>query len=351
MGEHWEWAIQHVLQMPNITHVMYLRDRTVFVRNQLKRLLSFSSRFPDKVISYLENFIYDFTEHINFHELRWSGSLLELRSSDLIASTARVNWYFLSCLPRMLNCVVPKTVLETISHKFGNVFKAIAPDVSFAYRYLESYDSYLYYDRPLTVSYGHDRSNGASQTRGIITKDHADFLANLNGKRLNYAAPIPEFRTVMNAIIHEYCVIKQETKNSKFVDIDVKPYLDFIAYEIDKMDDPNLKQEMQSLLESYSPAFKTIRSALPNFRWNKPPLIIEFDSVSTALAYANTHVRARDWAVSYEESNIPVKFALKGQALAVCCMRTLQTILSDLKQLSRKVHRFANRYILWRFQR
>jgi hypothetical protein len=88
----------------------------------------------------------------------------------------------------------------SIARHYGSVFLSTAPDCCFAYRYLERFDSVLYYDQAPLINYALDRSNGASQARGVATKDHLDFMANLDGRLLNYAAPIPDITTVWNTI-------------------------------------------------------------------------------------------------------------------------------------------------------
>src|SRR5205085_2298258 len=110
-------------------------------------------------------------------------------SADMLpASSQLCSWIFFSCLPRMLNCVAPRSVLNAMAERFGNLFLFMSPDLCFAHRCLERLDSILYYDKALLTSYAHSRSIGASYGRGIITKDYTDFIASLNGKKLNYAA-------------------------------------------------------------------------------------------------------------------------------------------------------------------
>src|SRR5688572_106568 len=33
MANHWEWALAQILQIPNVSHVLYLTDRMIFRRN------------------------------------------------------------------------------------------------------------------------------------------------------------------------------------------------------------------------------------------------------------------------------------------------------------------------------
>jgi hypothetical protein len=151
----------------------------------------------------------------------------------------------------MLNCIVPRKVLDNIRSRFGDIFCSISPDFTFCYRCLEVVDSILYLDKSILVHYALDRSNGHSAATGKFTADSLDFVQNLNQTKLNYAAPIPELRTVHNGIFHEYCLVKQETHSPKFLEIDRVRYLHHIAGEVKLIQNPELRREMQDLLRTY----------------------------------------------------------------------------------------------------
>jgi hypothetical protein len=148
----------------------------------------------------------------------------------------------------MLNCIVPRAVFHEIERRFGTIFASISPDFCFAYRCLDVVSSILFYDKPLLIQYSIDRSNGLSYARGIASLDSADFLRQLSGVRMNYAAPVPEFQTITNAVLHEYCVVKQESGSPKFQEIDRFAYLGATERALNWIEDPSLKAAMRRLL-------------------------------------------------------------------------------------------------------
>lgn len=125
-----------------------------------------------------------------------------------------------------MNCSVPLSVIEKIQGRFGNVFASISPDYNFAYRCLELVDGILFFDRAAYVSYAMHRSNGPGGL-GIPTEASEDFLAclKLEGRRRNYAAPVPAFETGINYIVHEYCLLQRESTGRKFPKLRRAQYL------------------------------------------------------------------------------------------------------------------------------
>lgn len=248
MSEHWDWVMQQGLRLYDANHFIYLTDRMIFKPNSLKPILDIAKRHPDKVISYGHDRINDYERPIRLEQNHWTGKLFEIDSSRLLFLTTRCIVHV--SFPRMLNCVVPRAVLEKIRKRFGKVFDSVSPDFCFCFRCLDTVDSIIYYDAMLLIHYAIDRSNGASISRGIISKDSADFLSNLKNKNMCDMAPIPEIRTVWNAIIHEYYFVKQETQSSKFVDVDKTSYLSVLAHGTNEIFDPTLKSEMFGLLKA-----------------------------------------------------------------------------------------------------
>jgi glycosyltransferase involved in cell wall biosynthesis len=176
--------------------------------------------------------------------------LLEVQTLDL--SRLLSQSVFHAGLPRMLNCIVPRAVFGRIEERFGNVFSSIAPDFRFCCRVLELEETILYYDKSLLFHYALDRSNGASVSRGEASSDTEDFVANLpvDNSRRNYATPIPQLITAVNAVFNEYLVFKQETNSSRFFDIDLQKYLQANAEEVEQFTDKKLRGEMMALLEA-----------------------------------------------------------------------------------------------------
>jgi hypothetical protein len=157
------------------------------------------------------------------------------------------------CLPRMLNCIVPRSALEAVRERFGDVFSSISPDFNFGFRCLELFDNIIFYDSSAIFHYALERSNGASVTRGTLSADSADFIANLpvDNSNRNYATPVPQIISAGNAIYNEYCVIKQETKSPRFFELDRGAYLRSLAQELEEVQDARDRDKMYALLVAH----------------------------------------------------------------------------------------------------
>jgi hypothetical protein len=140
-----------------------------------------------------------------------------------------------------------------VRERFGNFFDSIAPDFNFGFRCLEMFDSILYYDKSPIFHYALDRSNGASANRGELTRDYADFIANLpvDDSIRNYATPIPQIRTSANAIFNEYCLLKETTHSRRFFELNKERYLSYLYSELEEIEDPNLRAQMRRTLEAH----------------------------------------------------------------------------------------------------
>lgn len=215
MAKHWDWAMHRALRLPNVGYVIYLTDRSVFKPGELAGIVTLARKYPDRVISYDWVTIFDQWSPITVERQPQTGQIIEVSTARLLFLSSRS--IFPRCLPRIMNCSVPRSVIEKLQRRFGNVFASISPDYNFAYRCLELLDGILFYDHAVYVSYAMHRSNGAGGL-GIPTEASKDFLAclKLEGRRRNYAAPVPAFETGINYIVHEYCLLQRESTGHKF---------------------------------------------------------------------------------------------------------------------------------------
>ena len=307
MPAHWEWAIEKALAFYDANHFSYLTDRMMFKTGGLKEVLDVAARYPNKVISYNHDRIVDHVRPIHVDHYPATAKLWEV-------PTERLSWLVSQGalhhgLPRMLNCVVPRAVFERFKTRFGNVFASIAPDFNFCFRCLDLEESILFLDKSPMFHYALNRSNGASVSRGEMTADNADFTANLpvdNSSR-NYATPIPQLNTAVNAVFNEYLIYKQQTMSPRFFDIDFQKYLEINAVEITEVSDPRLKAEMHSLLEQHG--YRESRSSPPGDenrqnllkrarsfigRLKTPPAspVIEFTDLDDAIDYVRNSSRS-----------------------------------------------------------
>lgn len=301
MTEHWEWALEQALRLPDVGYLIYLTDRSMFKPDALARIIEISQNNPDKVVSYDWVTIFDHLKPILVETQHQTGRVVEISASHLLYLSSQS--VIPNCLPRMMNCCVPRFVVETIKSRFQNVFASISPDYSFCYRCLEVVDAILYYDWAAFVSYAIPQSNGVGIT-GISTNATEDFKSNLalSGVPRSFAAPVPAFETMTNYVMHEYCVVQQETASAKFPEVDRSKYLARIAGEIASNQNRQLKREMQALLRAHSYSMP-VRAWLSNLRgklslrtrmrklwWGQRPTLSAgagpFDSVEEAISYA-----------------------------------------------------------------
>ncbi len=298
MPAHWDWAIEQTLANYNASHVSYLTDRMMFRSTGFAEILDLAARYPDKIITYNHDRICDDARPIRVEQYQVTEKLLEVESQRLVSLFAEAILHH--GLPRMLNCIVPRRVFETIRRRFGNVFSSIAPDFNFCFRCLDLEDSILFYDKSPLFHYALDRSNGASATRGESTQDTDDFEANLpvdNAVR-NYATPIPSLITCTNAAFNEYLIYKQETGSARFVDVDREKYLRANATEITEVRDPRLRAELNALLVQHgyhatetggAPSWRTRLSAVVGalrHSAKQTPAEPEFATLDEAIHYA-----------------------------------------------------------------
>lgn len=302
MPEHWQWAIEQALSAYDVDHFLYLTDRMMFKRGGLGEVLKLAALYPEKVISYNHDRIVDHVKPIRVEHYPATALLWEI-------PTERLSWLvsqsvFHHGLPRMLNCIVPRAILDRIGARFGNVFASIAPDFNFCFRCLDLEDTVLFLDKSPFFHYALGRSNGASVTRGEMTPDNADFTANLpvDDSIRNYATPIPQLNTTVNAVLNEYLIHKNETNSPRFFELDFEKYLATNAMEVQEVTDPRLRAEMHALLEKHG-----YRDALANrgllqrarsaVRKLKTPVglqgevSVKFSTVEDAIDYARTSSR------------------------------------------------------------
>lgn len=303
MPEHWEWAVEQALSAYDVDHFIYLTDRMMFKRGGLSEVLELAARYPQKVISYNHDRIVDHVRPIRVEHYPATAMLWEVpaeRLSWLVSQSVLHHG-----LPRMLNCIVPRVVFDRIRARFGNVFASIAPDFNFCFRCLDVEESILFFDKSPFFHYALNRSNGASVSRGEMTPDNADFTANLpvDNSIRNYATPIPQLNTAVNAVFNEYLIYKNETNSPRFFDLDFQKYLATNAIEVQEISNPRLRAEMNALLErhgyhdeqsSNQGLLKRARSAIGRLRTPiglQGEVSVKFSTVDDAIHYARTSSR------------------------------------------------------------
>lgn len=247
MTAHWQWALERALEDARPTHVMYLSDRRVLRRGAVAELLAIAERHPSDVLTFGDDtLIGDDETPVTLLERPWTGKLMRIDARQLLRVSARGMSHV--AVPRMLNSIVPRLVLDAVAAAYGNVFASIAPDHCFGYRCLDRVDSILHLDRVLVVQRAMWRSNGYSQTRGVASADHTDFLRELRGSSINQHTPVPELLTVTNAGYNEYEYVRGEPASSKLRPPPRHFYLGANARDVERLEDPQLRARMREVL-------------------------------------------------------------------------------------------------------
>lgn len=312
MSRHWEWALQQALQENQFTHFSYLTDRMVFRPNSIEAIIKIVRQYPEKIVCYLHDQVSDFRPPYRLNQYEWTGKLYEVAATRLLSLSAKSVIYD-GCVPRMLNCVVPRGVLDAVRMRFGSVFSSISPDWNFAYRALEVVDSLLYFHKALLVNYSLARSNGWSAHLGIRNSANEQFFRELE-MPVNFKAPYPEIITVWNALIHEYCSVKEEAQSKKFPELDLAAYRQSLAAGIAAIEDPDLKLDMETKLKArggkpaVQPSFAR-KLVSPDTIVNKVKLMLSapetaerYETADQALEAALTKTRPKSRSVPWEEA-------------------------------------------------
>jgi hypothetical protein len=312
MTQHWDWALRQALALHDVSHISFLTDRMMFKPDALRSLIQIIAAYPDKILTYMHDIVDDFATPIAVRQYAWTGDLYQVSSTSLLELSARSVMYDCS-FPRMLNCIVPRDVLHTIQSHFGNLFASVSPDWNFAYRALAVLDSVLLYDKAALVHYAQFRSNGQSVHHGIKNEAFNDFIRDLGTSPINSASPYPEIVTIWNAIINEYCQVREVTQSPKFPEVDLDKYRSALAWGINQIKDPTGRAEMRKLLSARAPKPDEVAAnpARPSTQVplseTKAPAIekfgvntIEFPTSEEALNYALMHPRERSAASTHK---------------------------------------------------
>lgn len=246
MSPHWDWALRQAFDLYDGSHVTFLTDRMIFKPGALADLAHIAARLPHKVVSYMHDRVADNQHPVRLDQHPWTGKLFAVSSARLLELSSQSALH--EMLPRMLNSLVPRPILNELDKRNGKVFDSYAPDFNFCYHVLELEESIIFYDAALLVHYALDRSNGAAASSGASGEDREDFVSGLQGAHGYFAAPIPEILTSRNSIAHEYCVTRKETQSPKFPPLEKQLYLQAIAGELAEMTNLQLRRETQALL-------------------------------------------------------------------------------------------------------
>lgn len=318
MSKHWDWAVRQALRLSEAEYITILTDRMLFKPGILVEVARIASSYPTHCLVYRWDGILDYLSPVVLQQPIWTGKLFEVSSAHLLDQSSRVSYVW--ALPRLLNCFVPRRIVELVLHSYSEVFSSVSPDYSFAYICLTLVDSVIYYDKPLLISYATNRSNGTNNTRGLIeSKDAADFEAGLEGIRMAIKSPLSRLITPTDAVLNEYYFARSITGNNAIKDVNSDMYLlrnigDVLAIENGKLKHSLIADFYRSLgvraLKYHLRAKFHLRTRLMNFvRKRKAdkspeeaPLIEKFfDSSERAVEYALHNWRRQSYSLDYIE--------------------------------------------------
>jgi hypothetical protein len=250
MPEHWEWALgQGLVAVPAATHVAFLTDRMLLKRGALDRLFALAESEPEFLISWSHDKIDDARRPVVLHQEEGTRRVYRIDSQHLINLAARS--ILPQCLPRMMNSLAPVSVVNGVRTRFSKVFGSVSPDYVFAFRALEVCDTILFLDQPLMAHRAQLHSNGESYARGRGAEAEMDFAEHLrsHGVAMNHATPMPEVRSIVNAMLNEYCVVLHEVgPKSRFPPLDMSSYIRALHHDIELIESPEAREYMRSQL-------------------------------------------------------------------------------------------------------
>ena len=253
MPPHWEFAVGHAQANYDASHFAILTDRMMFRAGMLPAVTKLVAERPDAVLSYNDDMVHDKAAPVRLERKKLTGQVLDLDSAQLLYLSAI--GVFPQALPRMLNCVVPRTVLDAVRARFGDVFTSVAPDLCHAYRCLGLCDTVRYFDAPVMVQYGFAKSNGTGYYDKQTNDAWTDFNRNAGPRGLTYAAPIPELCCNLNIVYHEYCFVRQQANDdARYPAVDWRRYVHAIAQDIQYCANPHVRAKLFDILKKHAGA-------------------------------------------------------------------------------------------------
>jgi len=245
MTAHWQWALEQTLARSDVSHVAVLTDRMVFRDGELANVSALASSHPDDVVSYNIDHIDDRVSPPMLIQYAWSGGVRRLDSGRLLKAASRGR--FPPCIPRLMNCVAPRSALERVAERFGSVCGSIAPDYSFGFRCLDVLDTTLHYDKSALLAAGLERSIGSSIVRGRLSEEGADFVAALDST-MNRATPLPELNAWPNPMFQIYCDVRGESSSSRVPPLHRGRYLAALAKGVAGLEDEEARRQGREAL-------------------------------------------------------------------------------------------------------
>lgn len=247
MTDHWSWAFGQLRERFPAPLTTMVTDRMVMRPGALAALLKLADAHPGRLVSYNHDAVDDTVTPVRLRLQERSERAFELSVDRLLHRCSHL--YFHAAIPRVMNCIVPESLLESVERRFGSLFASISPDHCFGFRCLDLLDTIIYFDSCPLVHYGLARSNGESYARGVQSSDGEDFQRHLGGTPMNASAPVPAFHSLTNAVVNEYCFVRDESPSGRLPPLEMTRYLGAMARDTSRLEDPALRAQMRRLLD------------------------------------------------------------------------------------------------------
>jgi glycosyltransferase involved in cell wall biosynthesis len=210
LGKHWDWAVREAMTRSTATHFTVHYDRKLSKPGSWDRLARLAEAWPDEVITFTVDSITGDPPPLRIWQPAWTGKLFSIETAPIAAAIATGTSKPLArAFPILSNCLTPRSVLDSVVDRFGDVCNAIGPDASFLARFLALRDRVFHHDRPQGILYGSSRSNGGGYLRGK-GGDYHDFVKLADKDSWLEAAPIPGIDLGYNMLYHDYELVRRQ---------------------------------------------------------------------------------------------------------------------------------------------
>lgn len=248
-AEHWDWAVRQAMQRSDATHFTIHYDRKYSKPRHWGTMAAIAAQWPDRLVTYGIDSVAD-QPPLRLCQMPWTGKVFRIEAAHVarLLAGGRVSDAG-HALPLLSNCVVPRTVLQSIVDRFGDVCRSTGPDSAFAVRFLALHDDFLHYDCALSVAYAMHRSSGLGFLRGG-GGDFADWMKTFGDGPWLDAAPIPGVNLGQNMLFHEYELVRREV-GERLPPIDRSGYLNELGAALRWVRDPRTRAALRGLLEEH----------------------------------------------------------------------------------------------------
>ena len=315
MATNWDWALQQALSLSDADYFTIHYDRMLIKPRQLSLLAEVAARFPNLLITYARDLIMDHPPPAIVCQTPWTGKVYQVQTSRVISLVRRgIITELGHTLPIFSNCLVPRSILESIRQRFGSICDSTGPDSCFMSRFCALYDTYLHFDRPLGILHGYYRSNGLGYLKGRSDGDFADFLATSGNEHWLEASPIPGVSLGQNMLYHEYELVRRAT-GTKLPPLDVEECLGELGRSLKWIDDPKTKAYYHALLREHG--WKDQQPSLPAAADVSEPSGLPLETEPQNGSPTNTlssitHKLIRTLMIAYYRAHSRIYYSQKG---------------------------------------